>query len=203
MRKIAVIHGGHAPHYRTFNEPKFNQYIEKLIYQRDFQESDLEGIDVLIVPSQLHLETLLSIVPAINRFADKGGIVVAFGPQPKQWLPKQNWELRETNFWWWLEEGADSGLRMVAPNYPLFRDGHLNESACTWHQHGVFHLEEGMESLIDMKDGGSLMYVDKVNTAGTWIVTTLDPDFHYGSYFMPATEKFLDGFFPWLANGEI
>ncbi|MER1998425.1 MAG: hypothetical protein ABS882_01520 [Lysinibacillus sp.] len=203
MRKIAVIHGGHAPHYRTFNEPKFNQYIEKLIYQRDFQESDLEGIDVLIVPSQLHLETLLSIEPAINRFADKGGIVVAFGPQPKQWLPKQNWELRETNFWWWLEEGADSGLRMVAPNYPLFRDGHLNESACTWHQHGVFHLEEGMESLIDMKDGGSLMYVDKVNTAGTWIVTTLDPDFHYGSYFMPATEKFLDGFFPWLANGEI
>lgn len=203
MRKIAVIHAGHAPHYRTFNEPKYKQYIDKLIYQRDFLESDLEGIDVLIVPSQLHLDVLLSHVPAINRFADRGGIVVAFGPQPREWLPKQNWELRETNFWWWLEPGADSGLRMVAPDYPLFRDGHLTEAACTWHQHGVFHLEEGMQSLIDMKDGGSLMYVDKVNTGGTWIVTTLDPDFHYGSYFMPATEKFLDGFFPWLVHGEI
>ena len=100
-------------------------------------------------------------------------------------------------------EGVPGGLRMVAPDYSLFRDGHLDEAACTWHQHGVFHLEEGMESLTDMKDGDSLMYIDKVNTNGTWIVTTLDPDFHYGSYFMPATEKFLDGFFPWLANGEI
>lgn len=54
-----------------------------------------------------------------------------------------------------------------------------------------------------MKDGGSLMYVDKVSTNGTWIVTTLDPDFHFGSYFMPATEHFLMGFIPWLASGEI
>jgi len=203
MRKIAVLYSGHAPHYRTFNEPKFKQYIERLIYLRQFEEADLDGMDVLIVPSQLHLATFSKIVPAIYRFAERGGIVVAFGPQPSEWLPKQNWELRETNFWWWLEEGADSGLRMVAPDYPLFRDGHLDEAACTWHQHGVFHLEEGMQSLIDMKDGGSLLYVDKVNTGGTWIVTTLDPDFHYGSYFMPATEKFLNGFFPWLANGEI
>ena len=203
MRKIAVLHAGHAPHYRTFNEPKYKQYIEKLIYLRRFEEADLDGMDVLIVPSQLHLGNLDAVIPAIYRFADRGGIVVAFGPQPTAWLPKQNWEVRETNFWWWLEKGADSGLRMVSPDYPLFRDGFLTEAACTWHQHGVFHLEEGMQSLIDMKDGGSLFYIDKVNTNGTWIATTLDPDFHFGSYFMPATEKFLDGFFPWLANGEI
>lgn len=203
MRKIAALYSGHAPHFRTFHEPKLNQYLSKVIYLRKFQESDLEDIDVLIVPSQLHLETLKTIVPAIYRFADRGGIVVAFGPQPMAWLPKQNWESRETNFWWWLEPGADSGLRLVSPDYPLFSNKHLTIEACTWHQHGVFHLEEGMQSLIDMKDGGSLMYVDKVNTNGTWIVTTLDPDFHFGSYFMPATEHFLMGFIPWLACGEI
>lgn len=28
------------------------------------------------------------------------------------------------------------------------------------------------------------------------IVATLDPLSHYGSHFMPATERFLDGFLP-------
>lgn len=203
MRKIAALYSGHAPHFRTFHEPKINQYLEKVIYLPKFQESDLDDIDVLIVPSQLHHKFLLAAVPSIYRFADKGGIIVAFGPQPWEWIPEQNWESRPTNFWWWLEQGADSGLRLVAPDYPLFRDRHLTLDSCTWHQHGVFHLKEGMQSLIDMKDGGSLMYVDKISTKGTWIVTTLDPDFHFGSYFMPATEHFLMGFIPWLASGEI
>ena len=203
MRRIAAMYSGHAPHFRTFHEPKINQYLARIIYLPRFQESDLEDIDVLIVPSQLHHQLLLNAVPAILRFADRGGIVVAFGPQPWEWIPNQQWEMRPTNFWWWLEPGADSGLRLAAPEYPLFRDGHLTIQACTWHQHGVFHLKEGMQSLIDMKDGGSLLYVDKVSTKGTWIVTTLDPDFHFGSYFMPATEHFLVGFIPWLASGEI
>ena len=43
----------------------------------------------------------------------------------------------------------------------------------------------------------------EVSTKGTWVVMTLDPDFHFGSYFMPATERFLDGFFPWLAEGKM
>ena len=29
------------------------------------------------------------------------------------------------------------------------------------------------------------------------IVSTLDPFYHHGSNFMPATTKFLDGFLPW------
>lgn len=34
------------------------------------------------------------------------------------------------------------------------------------------------------------------------MVSTLDPLSHYGGYFMPATERFLDGFPPCLA-GEV
>ncbi|MDF2725451.1 MAG: hypothetical protein K0Q59_5128, partial [Paenibacillus sp.] len=39
--------------------------------------------------------------------------------------------------------------------------------------------------------------------AGTLLLTTLDPEYHFGSYFMPATERFLDGFLSWLAYGQI
>ncbi|MGM1048978.1 MAG: hypothetical protein ACQEXX_22955 [Bacillota bacterium] len=201
MRKIAVIYSGNAPHHRTFNEPKYRQYIQELIYFPEFLNTSLESYDVLIVPSQLNEKLLLESKEKMNDFAQRGGIVVAFGPQPWEWIPNQKWEDRETNFWWWLEEEANSGLVQTAPEYDLFN--YITLSDATWHQHGVFWPIEGTQKLITTEDGGAVLYVDKVSTRGTWIVTTLDPDYHFGSYFMPATERFLDGFLPWLAKGEI
>lgn len=201
MRTIAVIYSGNGPHHRTFNEPKYRQYIQELIYLPEFQNTSLEGYDVLIVPSQLNERLLLESKGKIYDFAQGGGIVVAFGPQPWEWIPNQKWEDRETNFWWWLEKGATSGLVLTAPDYDLFN--YITLSDATWHQHGVFWPIEGTNNLISTEDGGAVLYVDKVSTQGTWIITTLDPEYHFGSYFMPAAERFLDGFLPWLANGEV
>lgn len=201
MRKIAVIYSGNASHYRTFNEPKYSQYLAELIYFPNFLETSINHFDVLLVPSQMNETLLLQAKEKIHAFAEQGGIVVAFGPQPWEWLPNQKWEERETNFWWWLEKGAKSGLVLSAPENDLFN--YITLSDATWHQHGVFWPIAGSETLIATEDGGSVMYLDKVSTGGTWIITTLDPDYHFGSYFMPATERFLDGFLPWLANGEI
>jgi len=201
MRKIAVIYSGNASHHRTFNEPKYRQYIAELIYFPTFLETPIDQFDVLLVPSQLNETLLLQAKEKIHAFAEKGGIVVAFGPQPWEWLPNQKWEERETNFWWWLEKDAKSGLVLSAPENDLFT--YITLADATWHQHGIFWPIAGTETLIATEDGGSVMYLDKVSTRGTWIITTLDPDYHFGSYFMPATERFLDGFLPWLANGEI
>ena len=201
MRKIAVIYSGNAPHNRTFNIPKYRKYIEKLIYLPDFNEESLDGIDALIVPSQLNGKLLLASKQKIHDFAENGGIIAVFGPQPWDWLPNQNWEDRETNFWWWLEKDAKSGLVLSAPEYGLF--DYITLDDATWHQHGVFWPPAGARKLICTEDGGAVMYVDKVSTQGTWLITTLDPDYHFGSYFMPATERFLDGFFPWLAEGRV
>ena len=202
MRKIAVIFTGNAPHTVTFNEPKYKKYIAELIYLPELADTDLTKFDVLYVPSQLNEKLLLANKEKIMQFAENGGIVCAFGPQPWEWLPNQKWEDRETNFWWWLEKGADSGLRLVNGEHDLFKN-YLTLADATWHQHGVYWPPTGCDTLVATVDGGSVLYIDKVSTKGTWIITTLDPDYHFGSYFMPATERFLDGFFPWLAEGEI
>jgi hypothetical protein len=73
---------------------------------------------------------------------------------------------------------------------------------CTWHYHGVLDPPDGAEVLVTLPGGEALLYVDRVSTPGTLVVSTLDPLSHYGGYFMPATERFLDGFLPWLA-GEV
>lgn len=200
MRKIAVIYSGSAAHYRTFHEPKYSQYIEKLIYIRDFKETSLEDFDVLIVPSRLNLKIFETMTKKINDFANNGGIVVVLGPQPLEWMPNQKWVDEETNFWWWREEDPDSGLNTKNEDNSLFK--YISLESATWHQHGRYYPATGSEILIEKEHDGAILYIDKVSSKGTWIVTNLDPDHHFGSYFMPVTENFLEGLFVYLAMEE-
>jgi len=84
----------------------------------------------------------------------------------------------------------------VAPDHPLF--DHVTLADATWHYHGHFAPPPGARSLIDVGTEGSVLYEDRVTTNGTLIVTALDPMYHHGSHFMPATTRFLDGFLPFL-----
>jgi len=73
----------------------------------------------------------------------------------------------------------------------------------TWHYHGTFRPPPGAVTLISATAGGAALYIDQASTPGTLVVAALDPMSHYGSYFMPATERFLDAFLPWLAEGGL
>lgn len=201
MRKIAVLYSGTAQQHRTFTEPKYARYIEELVYLPKLEHIDLKQFDILIVPSQIHQSMVTRHLKQIHAFLDQGKIVVALGAQPNPWFPSHRWEFRPTNFWWWREPGAKSGLVLTKPEHDLFN--YIGLEDATWHYHGVFFPEQEVESLIEIENDGSILYVDKKSTPGTLMLTTLDPEFHYGSYFMPATERFLDGFLPWLANGHI
>ncbi|ALS24979.1 MULTISPECIES: hypothetical protein [Paenibacillus] len=199
MRKIAALYGGCSQHHRTLNEPKYRRFFDELIYLPDLETASLDKYDVLLCPSQLHQGMVEKSAAKIRAVAERGGTVVAFGPQSRPWIPGHHWEFRPTNFWWWLDKDARSGLVQANPGHSLFQAITLEDA--TWHYHGVFWPPEGSDVLIALEDNGAILYIDKVSTAGTWIVTTLDPDYHFGSYFMPATERFLDGFLPWLAEG--
>jgi hypothetical protein len=52
--------------------------------------------------------------------------------------------------------------------------------------------------LIEDVEGDAVLYVDRETWTGQTLVTTLDPTYHFGSHFMPATDRFLSGFLPWL-----
>lgn len=202
MRKIGVLYGGSSQHSRTYKTGEFAKHIHQLLPVQEFAEADLAMLDVLLIPSQSHMKLLEANVGKIRAFADSGRIVVTFGPQGFDWLPEHKWEFRTTNFWWWLEKDAKSGLTLPGESHDLFQQ-YLSLDDATWHQHGVYWPTAGCKTLVATEDGGSVLYIDKVNSGGTWVNTTLDPDYHYGSYFMPATERFLRGFLPWLAEGKI
>ena len=202
MRKIAVLYGGSYQHYFMFKQSKFAPYFDTLIPLRKFAETDLSEFDVLILPSWSHMPTIEHNVDKIKAFADSGKIVVTFGPQHIDWLPNCKWEARPTNFWWWLDPTADSGLRLPGAEHVLFKE-YLTLEDATWHQHGVYHPKVESEVLVSQTDGAAVLYIDKTSSTGTWINTTLDPDFHVGMHFMPAAESFLTGFLPWLKEGNV
>lgn len=202
--RIGAVYGGSAAHHRALTVPKYARYLDRLVYLPELAEADLSDLTVLVVPERLHRGCLHRARPVLQAMLERGGTVVVFGEQavyhehPEGWLPGIRFEHRTTNYWWWLERAAHSGIHGSAPGHSLF--GHLTMADVTWHHHGVFWPPDGTETVVATDDGGAVLYVDRASTPGTLVVSSLDPMSHFGSYFMPATERFLDGFWPWLAD---
>lgn len=204
--RLAAIYGGSAHHHRALTTPKYARWVDDLVYLPELGRADLAGFEGLLVPERLHTGLLDAARPRLLELLERGGTVVLFATQrvlveqPVGWLPGIRFEHRPTNFWWWLEEEAEPPVTAADPDHPLFT--HLSLADATWHHHGVLRPPRGARTLVAARTGGAVLYVDAVSTPGTLLVTTLDPLYHFGAYFMPATERFLDGFLPWLATSE-
>ncbi|WP_454762523.1 hypothetical protein [Cupriavidus campinensis] len=195
--RIAALDAGTYFHHATLNDPQWRGAFHRIVYTPALSDAALDDIDVLYVASWQDAELLKAAAPVIHRFLDRGKTVVAMGENHAQdWLPGVVWRPRPVNFWWWLTPGADSGLRMGEPDHALWR--HITLADATWHQHGYFEPPPGARRLVELAEGGCILYEDCVTTPGRLIVTSLDPCYHHGSYFMPATTRFLRGFLPWL-----
>jgi hypothetical protein len=201
VRGLAAVYGGGAAHHRALTVAKYARHLTGgLIYLPDLATTDLTGLDGLILPERMHRGKLIEAAPRILELLDAGGTVVAFaGGEPiPEFLPGVRWEHRPTNYWWWLDPGSRLELGSPSPDHELF--AHLTLGDCTWHYHGALDPPPGAEVLVTLPSGEALLYVDRMSSPGTLVVATLDPLHHFGSHFMPATERFLDGFLPWLGQ---
>jgi hypothetical protein len=155
----------------------------------------LRPTDILWVPCRSPAGRLIAQKAVIERHLAAGGTVVATGESNSElWLPAIRFTPTPTNWWWWLEPGADLGVEITAPGHPLMAG--MGKEDVTWHLHGWFAPPAGAEVLVRDGEGQAVLYVDEVSTPGRLIVTSLDPMFHHGSHFMPATTLFLDRFIP-------
>lgn len=194
---VAALDAGTYYHHRTLHTPDLVPYIDRSVYIRELDDAALQACDALIVSCRTHPDLLVPHKDRFARFLATGKTLVAMGEtHAERWLDGVQWTPSEVNFWWWKTPGADSGLRLMAPDHPLFAS--LTLADATWHQHGTFTPPPGAQSLIDKVGAGSVLYEDQHSTPGRLIVTSLDPMYHHGSYFMPASSRFLRGFLPWL-----
>jgi hypothetical protein len=195
--RIAATDGGTSYHDVALSDPRWAACIDARLYLPELSRTDLSAFDVLIVTCRSNPAFLVPEASRLAAFLDAGKTVVAFAEtEPQRWLPNVCKKPVAANYWWWLKPDADSGLRVAAPQHPLLQAVPLADM--TWHHHARFRPPSGAVSLVDHVDGGSVFYEDRVSTRGRLLIAGLDPFYHHGSYFMPATTRFLDGFLHWI-----
>jgi hypothetical protein len=209
VMSLAILDGGTFYHHAAIHGERYRGLFDRVIYMRELTAGHLGGVDVLIVPDHLNPMQLRAARDILVDFAARGKTLVVFGEnQAETWLPGVSWSPRPTNFWWWLDKDARPEQRLVAPEHELF--GAVPFADTIWHYHGILQPPSRARILIDVPadpdgrdNGGALLYDDRVTTPGRLIVSTLDPFYHHGSNFMPATTKFLDGFLPWARGAGL
>lgn len=201
---LGILDGGTYYHTEAIHGERYRGFFDRVLYLPELCEEDLAGISVLIVTDRLNPTLLRHVRPLLIGHAARGGTLVVFAENRSEtWLPGVEWTFRPTNFWWWLEKGLEPVQQVIRPDHEMFR--FVEPRNTVWHFHGVLHPPAGAEPLIVLRrDGlsaghdGCLFYDDRVTMPGRLLVTTLDPFYHHGSHFMPATTCFLDGFLPWM-----
>lgn len=194
---ILAIHPGAYYHIESLEGPRYAGYFDRLVRPEDLAGVPLEDHDVVLIPCRTPADRMAPHRAWLAAFLERGGTIVATGESESQlFLPGIAFTPQPTNFWWWLTPGADLGVRIAAPGHGLFT--RLAQRDITWHLHGWFDPPDGVEVLAVNGEGRPILYVDDVTSSGRMVVTSLDPFYHHGSHFMPATTRFLDGFLPWV-----
>jgi hypothetical protein len=195
---MAALHTGSFFHCETLEAPRYAPLFGRLIRPEALDAESLNGVDTLLVPCRTHPLRLVPRRELLRAFMAKGGTLVAMGETfHDQWLDDVVCHPVPTNFWWWLTPGADLGVSIARPGHPLLAG--LGKRDVSWHLHGWFEPPPEADILLTDAEDRSILHVEP-RGKGRLVVTSLDPTYHHGSHFMPATTRFLDRFLPNLAG---
>ncbi len=195
-RRIVTPSSGTYYNIRSLEGPRYTAAFDVICTPEQLGDV-LRPDDILWVPCRTPAQRMIAQKDVVARHLQAGGTVVALGESRSDlWLPAVQFTETPTNWWWWLDPNADLGVRVTeaAAAHPLMAG--IGDKEVTWHLHGWFVPPEGATVLARDGEGRPILYEDKVSTPGTMILSSLDPVFHHGSHFMPATTRFLDHFVP-------
>jgi len=193
-RRIVAPSSGTYYNIRSLEGPIFEGAFDVICAPEDLG-SMLTPDDVLWVPCRTPAQRMIAQKDVLLAHLNAGGTIIALGESRQDlWLPSIKLTETPTNWWWWLDPNADLGVRVDNADHPLLRD--IGHKEVTWHLHGWFDVPEGVTVLARDGEGRPILYEDTVSTPGRMIISSLDPMFHHGSHFMPATSRFLNQFVP-------
>lgn len=191
--RLIALNAGTYYHIQTLEAPRYRDAFD-LVIAPERIGAVLTPDDMLFVTCRTPAQRMIAQRGLLAAHLAAGGTIVAMGESRSDlWLPAVSFTPTETNWWWWLTPGADLGVRIAAPHPTL--DG-MTDADITWHLHGYFDPPAGADVLARDAAGRAIAYDDRISTPGRMIVTSLDPCYHHGSHFMPATTRFLDRFLP-------
>lgn len=137
-------------------------------------EYDLAAYDLVVVLRSVDGEALWARRYQVQRFLDRGGVLVTFGEAWTPWLPAAQWE----------PECPEDLLAPAIADHPLLAG--VTPAEITWHargprwcNHGHFVAPPGAKVLVANQRGDAWFYLDRTSTSGVVLAATnLDLDTH-------------------------
>ena len=195
--RLIAINAGTYYHIQTLEGPRYRDAFDLVIAPEQIG-STLSPEDVLFVTCRTPPQRMIAQRGLLAAHLAAGGTIVAMGESRSDlWLPHVAFTPTDTNWWWWLTPGANLGVQITSA-HPMLEG--MTDADVTWHLHGYFAPPAGAQVLVRDDEGRAIAYDDRTSTPGRMIVTSLDPCYHHGSHFMPATTRFLDRFLPNLRH---
>lgn len=189
-KRLGLLYGGSILEHRVLADARFHPYFARHVYAPELTAESLADLDGLYVPEGSNHQRLQESAGIIRDFLERGGTVLTFGDHPVSWLPGLSWEWRYAASGPKLTAGSpDYGFHLAVPMIDRI-----------WHHHGVLRAPSGADTLLAAEDGSSVLYVDRANTPGTMLVTTLDPIQHCHRAETPVAAEFLTLLLPWIVN---
>jgi hypothetical protein len=203
MNNIAALNSGTAFHIVSLTKEPFNRYFKKVLYLPTLSFEELKDIDILLITCSSMYDQLQKKKDIFYKFLEEGKTLVVMGRnETKYWLKDIKEVELPFNFWWWLDEKNSIDLEVVKPDYPLFK--HIKLKDMSWHYHGGFEIPKNALNVIEQKDSKKSVFFELDNYyGGKLIVTSLDPFYHHGSFFMPNATKFGFGLLNYLKDLKI
>ena len=191
--RLIATNAGSYYQIQTLEGPRYRDRFDLVIAPEQLGTTLLPE-DVLFIPCRTPPQRMIAQRGLLAAHLAAGGTIIAMGESRSDlWLPHVAFTATDTNWWWWLTPGAELGVQIASP-HPLFDT--MSKADVTWHLHGYFDPPAGAQVLLRDDAGRPIAYDDRTSTPGRIIVTSLDPCYHHGSHFMPATTRFLDHFLP-------
>jgi|GEM_PF-791768 len=204
MKKIGYITWGNSSQVRSFRD--FSRYLDDMIYIREIESYDLSHYDALILPDSSDGASIKQQADRLNDYVRQGGFLIIFACQGvEDWIEgiDLKWHPINTKDWlWWTKSPPYLEIHQPEPRHPICDS--ISLADMSWHWKGVYELRENARSILNLDDDSHSLFLDfdGLGGGGRIMVTTLDPHCHNGERFMPATTRFLNGFYPWL-NREL
>jgi hypothetical protein len=203
-KKIAFLTCGNGSQIRSFQD--FAAQLDAMLYLEELESHDLQQYAAIVVPDAMNGERLGRHAAALNAYVRSGGFLIVFDARKAaRWLDVVELTIKpsDTRDWkWWTKPGGRLEIHQPEPKHPICSA--IPEKDMGWHWFGAFAFADGAHSALNLDDDSASLFLDfpKLEGGGRLIVSTLDPHLHNGERFMPATTRFLRGFYPWL-NREL
>jgi len=199
MQDIGFICSGDGAQLQCFED--YRDYLDAMLYLPELERYDLTAFRAVVVPDFSNQDQLRRHGPRFDSYLRGGGFLVVFEPnRMDEWLSaaRVQWFARETEDWkWWMRPGGRMEAYQPTPLHSMARAIPLADMC--WHFFGAFRLPDGAVPILNLDgDEGCLMYEQQLEGNGRLLASTIDPHTHHGRRFMPATTRFLNGFYPWL-----